>query len=96
MLVLDFSGGGVHIYSYQSGFVYLTETLSTLCYLQKKPKFMGKEHPVAEGSKFGIGTESLFFEKVSLCKIGIFLGVDKSLASPQGKWKLRCVAQKTD
>lgn len=26
---------------------------------------MGKEHPVAEGSKFGIGTESLFFEKVS-------------------------------
>lgn len=30
---------------------------------------MGKEHQVAEGSKFGIGTESLFFEKVSLCKI---------------------------
>ncbi|KAB5525944.1 hypothetical protein PHYPO_G00146040 [Pangasianodon hypophthalmus] len=32
--------------------------------LKKKSKFMGKEHPVAEGSKFGIGTESLFFEKV--------------------------------
>uniref|UniRef100_A0AAR2JK20 Paired amphipathic helix protein Sin3a n=1 Tax=Pygocentrus nattereri TaxID=42514 RepID=A0AAR2JK20_PYGNA len=32
--------------------------------VKKKPKFMGKEHPVAEGSKFGIGTESLFFEKV--------------------------------
>ncbi|XP_066509834.1 paired amphipathic helix protein Sin3a-like isoform X2 [Hoplias malabaricus] len=30
----------------------------------KKPKFMVKEHPAAEGSKFGIGTESLFFEKV--------------------------------
>ncbi|XP_072527230.1 paired amphipathic helix protein Sin3a isoform X2 [Salminus brasiliensis] len=30
----------------------------------KKPKFLGKEHPAAEGSKFGIGTESLFFEKV--------------------------------
>ncbi|XP_026860564.1 paired amphipathic helix protein Sin3a isoform X2 [Electrophorus electricus] len=30
----------------------------------KKPKFMGKEHPMAEGSKYGIGTESLFFEKV--------------------------------
>uniref|UniRef100_W5KBB5 Paired amphipathic helix protein Sin3a n=1 Tax=Astyanax mexicanus TaxID=7994 RepID=W5KBB5_ASTMX len=32
--------------------------------VKKKPKFLGKEHPAAEGSKFGIGTESLFFEKV--------------------------------
>ncbi|KAM9493615.1 paired amphipathic helix protein Sin3a isoform 3-T3 [Clarias gariepinus] len=32
--------------------------------LKKKSKIFGKEHPVAEGSKFGIGTESLFFEKV--------------------------------
>ncbi|XP_062846055.1 paired amphipathic helix protein Sin3a [Trichomycterus rosablanca] len=32
--------------------------------LKKKPKFMGKEHPVTEGNKFGTGTETLFFEKV--------------------------------
>ncbi|XP_030622002.1 paired amphipathic helix protein Sin3a isoform X2 [Chanos chanos] len=32
--------------------------------VKKKPKFMGKDHPMAEASKHGIGTESLFFEKV--------------------------------
>lgn len=57
---------------------------------------MGKEHPAAEGSKFGIGTESLFFEKVSPCTVGIFPGVDKSLAGPQGNWSLQRVAQKID
>lgn len=31
---------------------------------QKKQKFMGKDHLMAEASKLGIGAESLFFEKV--------------------------------
>uniref|UniRef100_A0A671Q2R8 Paired amphipathic helix protein Sin3a n=1 Tax=Sinocyclocheilus anshuiensis TaxID=1608454 RepID=A0A671Q2R8_9TELE len=31
---------------------------------QKKQKFMGKDHSMAEASKLGIGAESLFFEKV--------------------------------
>lgn len=36
---------------------------------QKKPKFMGKDHPMAEASKLGIGAESLFFEKVRALNI---------------------------
>ncbi|XP_051572105.1 paired amphipathic helix protein Sin3a-like [Myxocyprinus asiaticus] len=32
--------------------------------VKKKPKFIGKDHPMAEASKLGIGAESLFFEKV--------------------------------
>uniref|UniRef100_A0A6Q2Y346 Paired amphipathic helix protein Sin3a n=1 Tax=Esox lucius TaxID=8010 RepID=A0A6Q2Y346_ESOLU len=32
--------------------------------LQKKPKLLGRDHPMAEASKHSIGTESLFFEKV--------------------------------
>lgn len=51
--------------------------LFCLLFLQKKPKFLGKEHSVAEGSKFGIGTESLFFEKVILYKIAMLPVVDK-------------------
>lgn len=35
--------------------------------LQKKPKLLNlKDSSVAEASKHGVGTESLFFEKVSL------------------------------
>lgn len=37
----------------------------TFPFSQKKPKFMGKEHSVTEGNKFGTGTETLFFEKVN-------------------------------
>lgn len=41
--------------------------------LQKKPKLVSlKDSSVAEVSKHGVGTESLFFEKVG-CKV---LGLD--------------------
>ena len=38
-----------------------------LCFvLKKKPKLLGlKDQSLAEASKHGVGTESLFFEKVS-------------------------------
>lgn len=37
----------------------------TVCAFQKKPKLLNqKESSVAEASKHGVGTESLFFEKV--------------------------------
>ncbi|XP_010874355.1 paired amphipathic helix protein Sin3a isoform X2 [Esox lucius] len=32
--------------------------------IKKKPKLLGRDHPMAEASKHSIGTESLFFEKV--------------------------------
>lgn len=53
--------------------------------LQKKPKLLNlKDSSVAEASKHGVGTESLFFEKVRLFLI-IFL--NKLLGFLEKAWQ---------
>lgn len=45
---------------------YTCLLIAVLVTLQKKPKLLNlKDSSVAEASKHGVGTESLFFEKVS-------------------------------
>uniref|UniRef100_A0A8C1KJD0 Paired amphipathic helix protein Sin3a n=1 Tax=Cyprinus carpio TaxID=7962 RepID=A0A8C1KJD0_CYPCA len=48
--------------NHRAELIYIIHPLLTL--QQKKQKFIGKDHSMAEASKLGIGAESLFFEKV--------------------------------
>lgn len=61
-----------------------TADMSVLIIPQKKPKLLNlKDSSVAEASKHGVGTESLFFEKVSFYHSAFYHRVDEE----QPPWK---------